>query len=121
MPSFSIKSKTRLKTANEDLQILFNEVIKHYDCVVLCGHRTKQEQEIAFKNKHSKVHFPHSKHNTMPSNAVDIVPYPVDWNNKNRFYEFAGFVKGVASQLGIQLKWGGDFKHFFDAPHFQTG
>jgi len=26
----------------------------------------------------------------MPSDAVDVAPYPIDWNDKERFYYFAG-------------------------------
>jgi hypothetical protein len=59
--------------------------------------------------------------------AVDVAPYPVDWNDKERFYYFAGFVKGVASSLGISIRWGGDWNSdnnlknqtFFDLPHFE--
>jgi peptidoglycan L-alanyl-D-glutamate endopeptidase CwlK len=40
---------------------------------------------------------------------------------------FAGFVKGVASQMGIPIRWGGDWNSdnnlkdnkFDDLPHFE--
>jgi peptidoglycan L-alanyl-D-glutamate endopeptidase CwlK len=50
---------------------------------------------------------------------VDVVPYPVDWSDICGFYEFAGFVKGIAVPLGIKVKWGGDFKTFFDGAHWE--
>lgn len=119
MPRFSKSSKQRLSTCHPDIQKVFNEVIKHVDCKVLCGVRTEEEQEKAVIDGYSKVHYPDSLHNKPPSRAADVVPYPVDWEDIPRFHRFAGFVLGVASQMGIGLKWGGDFKSFFDGPHYQ--
>jgi len=44
MPAFGERSRNNLKTCHEDLQKLFNEVIKHFDCSVICGHRGQEEQ-----------------------------------------------------------------------------
>jgi peptidoglycan L-alanyl-D-glutamate endopeptidase CwlK len=119
MPSFSDSSKSKLSTCHPKLQALFNEVIKYRDCIILCGHRGQAEQIEAYQNGRSKVKWPNSKHNKKPSLAVDVAPYPIDWQDKERFIRFAGFVEGVASQMGIKIKWGGDFSTFFDGPHFQ--
>ena len=54
---------------------------------------------------------PKNKHNAEEpelSKAVDVAPYPIDWNDKERFYYFAGVVMGIAIQMGIPLRWGGD-------------
>lgn len=40
-------------------------------------------------------------HSTVPSRAVDIAPYPVDWADKERFVLLAGFVLGVARANGL--------------------
>jgi len=127
--SFSDKSKAALATCDVRLQIVFNEVIKHRDCIVLCGHRTEEEQNEAFnaKPQRSKVQWPNSKHNSLPSLAADVAPYPLDWNDHARFVQFAGFVLGVAAVLGVKLRWGGDWnlngtskdESFFDGPHFE--
>lgn len=127
MPSFSSKSKTKLDTAHADLQKLFNEVIKHWDCTVLEGHRTEQRQNELYETGKSKVRYPNSKHNASPSRAVDVVPYPIDWNDWNRFYAFVGYVLATADQLGIEVVSGLDWndnknfkdQSFMDAPHFQ--
>ena len=127
MPEFSSLSKARLNFCDSKLQELFNEVIKEFDCTILCGHRTKEEQDDAFKAGNSKLEWPHSKHNKMPSEAVDAAPYPIDWSDKQRFAYFAGFVMGTASRLGIKLRWGGDWTKdndlkndsFVDAVHFE--
>lgn len=120
MPKFSASSQEKLNTCHSDLNRLFSEVVKYMDCTILEGERSQEKQDKAFSEGKSQAQYPNSNHNTKPSNAVDVVPYPVDWNNIERFYEFAGFVKGVASQMGIKIKWGGDFKSFFDGPHFEV-
>ena len=127
MPSFSKKSMDILKTCDLELQELFIEVVRHFDCSVLCGHRTEEEQNEAFRNNRSTKRWPESKHNLKPSMAVDVVPYPIDWENLNRFYYFGGFVKGIAQDMGIKIRWGGDWdgdtltddQKFMDLPHYE--
>ena len=115
---FSSKSKANLATCAEPLQLLFNEIIKRVDCTVVCGHRAEEAQEEAFRTGHSKARWGESRHNTMPSQAVDVVPYPIDWQDLARFQHFAGFVLGTASQMKIDIEWGGHWK-FVDMPHYQ--
>ena len=73
MAKFSDRSKERLKTCDDNIQRLLNELINYIDFAVVCGHRSELQQDIAFKNKKSKVHWPNSKHNKYPAQAVDIV------------------------------------------------
>lgn len=134
MPSFSQQSLDRLNTCHPDLITLFTEVIKKIDCIVLEGHRGKEDQEKAVANGNSKLHWPNGKHNATPSLAADVVPYPVDWNNKNRFYLFVGYVLGTADRLKEEGKikstivsgsdWNHDYnpdtKGLIDLPHFQV-
>ena len=119
MPAFGKASKRRLATCHKDLQLLFNEVIRERDCAVLCGHRIEIEQDGAYQSGKSRVMWPDSKHNKKPSMAVDVVPYPIDWDDIDRFNEFADFVKGKAESMDIRVKWGGDFKSFYDGPHWE--
>lgn len=127
MLKFSLKSKNNLATCHEDLQKIFNEVIKNYDCSILQGWRSNEEQEELFKQNKTKLRAKQSKHNYHPSLAVDVAPYPIDWNNKDRFYHFAGYVKGIADNMGIEIRWGGDWNNnnsfddqtFDDLPHFE--
>lgn len=109
MYKFSSRSKAQLITAHPELQRLFREVIKGYDCTVIQGYRGKEEQDEYFRTGRSKVEWPNSKHNKTPSLALDVAPYPIDWNDINRFYHFGGYVKGVADQLDINVRWGGDW------------
>ena len=127
MPAFGARSRRELDTAHPDLQRVFFEVVKHFDCAVLEGHRGEEAQEEAVRTGKSKIHYPDGKHNKIPSLAVDVAPWPIDWTDKERFYYFAGFVLGIASQMGVSLRWGGDWdgdtdvkdQTFFDLPHFE--
>jgi peptidoglycan L-alanyl-D-glutamate endopeptidase CwlK len=101
MPRFSQLSAQRLSTCHQDLQTLFNEVIKYFDCTVTEGHRGREAQEAAFRAGASTKHFPDGNHNSIPSRAVDVYPHPIDLKNTNRFYWFAGYVMGTAKQLKL--------------------
>lgn len=134
MPSFSPKSLQRLGTCHKDLQTLFSEVIKHFDCTILVGNRGKEEQNQAFKDGKSKKKYPDSKHNSMPSNAVDVSPYPIPvWTKSVDFCYFGGYVMGIAAMLLVEgkmthrIRYGGDFNtnkivsdsKFYDLVHFE--
>jgi len=129
VPTFSKRSQTVLSTLHEDLQDICNIVIQHRDCTLLEGTRDVAAQQKAFDEGKSKARPGKSPHNFTPSFAVDIAPYPIpDWNNpdpevkkkvQEDFLNFATFVKGVAAGLGVGLTWGGDFKSFYDGPHFE--
>lgn len=127
MPKFSDFSKANLATCHPDLQCIFNRVIEHVDCRVLQGHRGQEEQDRLFQEGKSKLMFPASKHNNRPALAVDVVPYPIDWKNWRRFDFLSGVVWGIAGEMGIQIRWGGDWDRdlefndqtFHDLPHFE--
>ena len=113
MPYFSETSKKRLRTCHPDLQRLFNEVIKTYDCSIIWGHRDKKAQDKAFEDGYSKVRYPNSKHNREPSEAVDAVPYIPElggatWKERPLYF-FAGYVKRLAEELNIAIRCGADW------------
>lgn len=74
MPRFSTRSRSRLHTCDERLVKLFNEVVKHFDCTIIEGHRGKEKQNEAYRKGNSKLKFPNGKHNKSPSIAVDVAP-----------------------------------------------
>ena len=57
-----------------------------------------------------------SKHVT--GNAVDLVPYPIDWNTISKFTTISKAMKQAAKELGVDLEWGGDWTKK-DYPHFE--
>jgi len=133
MPHFSKSSLRKLETCDPELQILFNYVIKYFDCTIVCGERGKKAQDKAFVDGFSTKQYPNSKHNSSPSQAVDVVPYPIEWRNVNRMRYFIGFVKGVAKMLKMYnamdkeivtgIDWDNDTilkdQRWNDLPHFQ--
>lgn len=130
MPQFSSSSHSKLITCDTRLVALFENVVLHYDCTVLTGHRDQIEQNAHYNAGRSKVRWPDSKHNDSPSLAIDVAPYisgrgipwpkkPDDWNHAPQrdtyfkdlaqFYHFAGYVLGMAETLDMPLRWGGDW------------
>ena len=128
MARFGKRSRRNLNTCDKKLQDLFNEVVKHFDCSVLVGFRDRDGQNTAYASGHSKVKWPNGKHNTKPSFAVDVAPYPINWDDRERFIYFGGFVKGCAYRMNIPLRWGGDWdsdtqlsdNKFDDLVHFEV-
>ena len=127
MPRFSKKSLSKLETCDKRLQDLFLRVVKKFDCTIIEGHRSKDRQNKLFKEGKSKLKYPKGKHNAIPSRAVDVAPYPIDWNDRERFTYVAGYVVGIAYQMGLKIRWGGDWdmdtqvkdNNFDDLPHFE--
>jgi peptidoglycan L-alanyl-D-glutamate endopeptidase CwlK len=127
MPRFGSRSRQRLDTCDERLQRVFEEVVEVIDCTILEGERGEERQNFLYDSGQSKVRFPNGKHNSSPSLAIDVAPWPIDWENRERFVLFAGYVLGVAKNMGIALRWGGDWNTnwdtqdhtFFDGPHFE--
>ncbi|MCF6246905.1 MAG: hypothetical protein L3J69_06035 [Desulfobacula sp.] len=131
MPRYSLKSQDRLNTCHPLIQELFGEVIKEYDCAILEGHRARRRQNQLHKQGKSKVKWPDSTHNELPSMGVDAGPWfkgkGIPWDEPNQFYVFAGFVLSKAKQLKIKIRWGGDWdgdhdvndQWFKDLGHFE--
>jgi peptidoglycan L-alanyl-D-glutamate endopeptidase CwlK len=109
MPEFSERSRKNLNECDADLQQVLNEAIKHFDFTVFTGHRTREEQQKMLKQGKSQLGWPDSKHNAWPSKAVDIAPYPIGWEDRERATYLAGWIMAIAAMKGINLRWGGDW------------
>lgn len=114
MPQYSASSQGRLSSCHPLLQQVFKQVIKTVDNTVIEGHRNKDKQNRLFDEGKSQLKYPKGKHNSLPSLAVDAAPYPIDWNDRERATLFAGYVLGVACEMGIKLRWGGDWNCNFE-------
>lgn len=131
MPTFSQTSLDRLASCHPDLQKVMFRAIESTDFMVLCGHRGESDQTQAVRDGRSKVPWPKSKHNTMPSVAVDVAPYPIDWSDRERFAYLAGVIQAAADIMGIKIRWGNDWdgdgqmvprdpdERLSDMPHFE--
>lgn len=132
MPSFSNDSKKQLETCDCRIQEILNDAIKFYDFKIIEGHRSKEKHIENVKNGATDLEideYHKSKHSTFPSQAVDIAPYPVDWNDTKRFIYLAGIIHGIALQKGYSIRWGGnwdmdntiiDDQNFQDLVHFEV-
>ena len=117
---FSQTSLERLGTCDQRLQhlMLAALALSPFDFTIICGHRDQAAQDAACAAGKSKTPWPTSKHNHTPSLAVDIAPFPIDWNDTARFRKLADHVLATAKQMGIRVRWGGTFK-FADLDHFE--
>ena len=116
------KSEDNLRTCDKRLQDLANMMLERsaFDLTITCGYRTEDEQNEAKKSGKSNAKFGESKHNVFPSKAIDICPYPINWDSKDkRWQEMALNAMWCAGKLGFEITWGGSFKSFFDGPHFE--
>jgi peptidoglycan L-alanyl-D-glutamate endopeptidase CwlK len=119
MAKLNQRSLDNLAECHKDLQRVAHEAIKVFHFQVICGHRGKREQDEAYATGKSKVRFPNSKHNKRPSHAFDATPVPLDWSNKKSFDAMGRAFKAAAQRVGVSIKWGGDFKNFYDGPHIE--
>ena len=127
MPYFGSRSRKNLATCDERLRKVLNEVIKHVDCSVIEGNRNEARLNKLYAEGKTKVMFPNGRHNHSPSRAVDVVPYRIDWVDRERVHLFGGVVLGTAKSMDINLRWGGDWdqdwyvhdNRFDDFPHFE--
>ena len=119
MPSFGTNSLKHLATLEPELQQVMNEAIKHYDFSIVCGFRNMEDQNTAFNEGHSTKRFPDSNHNSDPSLAVDIIPYPTGYEDIPEFFVMATYVYAAAAKLGVHLRWGGHWTNLKDYPHFE--
>lgn len=127
MPEFSNRSRAKLDSCHRDLQLICERVIAHVDFTVLEGYRSGDRQNELFRQGKSKLKSGQSKHNSDPSRAVDIAPYPIDWDDTRRFYFLMGHIKQAAHDLGIKIRLGADWngnnefndQTFHDLPHVE--
>ena len=126
----------RLSTCDERLQRVVHAVAAKMLIAVVTGHRNQLEQDEAVRLRRSKLSWPNSKHNTLPSIAVDLAPLKedrsIDWNDIAVFHKMARLVLEEAKAQGLKLRWGGDWdrdgksrhegdkdERFVDLPHFE--
>ena len=131
MAEFGFISRKRLYTCDQQLQRLMERVVEIRDISVVCGRREKEEQNKAFDEGASKLRWPDGNHNSSDLQelvkAVDIVPWPEQYSDPMTMIHVAGIVLGVAAQMGIPIRWGGDWNRnedlndqdFKDLWHFE--
>lgn len=123
---FGYGSLKHRDSLHPDLQRVLDEAIKTYNFSIICGHRNETDQNKAYAEGKSQKKWPESKHNSWPSRAADLAPFPVDWNDRARFHVMMGHVESAAIRLGIAVRFGWDFNQngkdddrFKDLPHVE--
>jgi len=113
MASFGKTSRKRRDEADEELQGVLNEAIKHVDFSIVWTHRGMEDQNKAYNDGKSEKRWPTSKHNSLPAIAFDIVPYPGGYDATYfEFFEMATYVLAAASSQGVPMRWGGHWKNY---------
>jgi peptidoglycan L-alanyl-D-glutamate endopeptidase CwlK len=105
MPKFGKRSREKMRGVDSRLINVMNELIKLMDVTIIEGLRTKERQEELVAKGASKTKF--SKH--IEGKALDLSPYPIDWENRDGFYYMGGMIRGIAQQLGYDIRYGGDW------------
>ena len=105
MPRFGKRSKQRLKGVDTKLVNVLNELVKIMDVTIIEGLRSQERQNELVAKGASKTKY--SKH--IQGKAVDVAPYPIDWKDRVRFHYMGGMVRGIGQQLGVNIRWGGDW------------
>jgi len=125
-----------VKKAMEVMNEWDDEGIVSTDFMVLEGVRTPARQKELYAQGRTKPgnkvtwtlnsnHFVNKT--TGFGHAVDLVPYPVDWNDLKKFDRLARAMFTAAEALGIEIRWGADWdrdgkpreRGESDSPHFE--
>ena len=110
------RSLQNLSGVHPDLVAVVKRAIEitDKDFTVIEGIRNiNRQRELVKTGKSTTMN---SRHLT--GHAVDIAPWPISWD-WDEFYPIADAMKQAAEELEIDLEWGGDWKDFPDAPHWQ--
>jgi peptidoglycan L-alanyl-D-glutamate endopeptidase CwlK len=118
MFKLSKRSLDRLLGVQPDLVRVVKRAIEitPVDFVVLEGLRTKERQAQLVASGASKTL--NSRHLT--GHAVDLGAWvgEVRWDWP-LYHKIAAAMQRAATELGVDIEWGGDWKSFPDGPHFQ--
>ena len=110
------RSLQNLSGVHPDLVAVVKRAIEltEQDFTVIEGIRNIDRQRKLYRTGKSKTL--NSRHLT--GHAVDIAPWPISWEWEE-FYPIEEAMKQAASELDVDLEWGGEWKSFKDGPHWQ--
>lgn len=130
-------SRKKLEGLHPDLVAVVTRAIEvtTQDFTVLCGVRTLAEQKELYaqgRTKPGQIVTWTLKSRHLPAadglgRAVDLCPYPIDWNTLSKFDAIAAAVMQASKELGVPVRWGADWdqdgiareRGETDSPHFE--
>ena len=131
------QSRARLRGVHPDLIKVVELAItlSRVDFMVLEGVRTKARQLELYAQGRTKpgpvVTWTKTSNHFVKADghglAVDLCPYPVDWDDLTKFDAIAAAMFEAAKRLGIAIRWGADWdrdgkpreRGETDSPHFE--
>jgi peptidoglycan L-alanyl-D-glutamate endopeptidase CwlK len=116
---FSSRSRGNLATVAPELQAVAHLAIKitEVDFVVTEGKRSPRRQAQLVAQGASRTQ--NSKHLT--GRAIDVaalIDGEISWEFRH-YRRIAAAFKRASKELGIGVRWGGDWKNLKDGPHFE--
>ena len=125
-------SLARLQGVDETLVNVVKRAIEisEVDFSVLEGVRTLERQRELYaqgRTAPGKIVTWTMKSRHIEGKAVDLVPYPLDWNDLEKFNKIKDAMFQAAKELDVNLRWGADWngngeyreKGEYDSPHFE--
>ena len=125
-------SLDRLQGVDETLVNVVKRAIEisEVDFTVMEGVRTLERQRELYaqgRTAPGKIVTWTMKSKHIEGKAVDLVPYPLDWNDLEKFNKIKDAMFQAAKELDVNLRWGADWdgdgnyreKGEYDSPHFE--
>lgn len=132
---FGERSRDQLRRVHPDLILVVSRGLLYssYDFAITEGLRTIERQRELVRLGYSKTYA--SKHLVQPTgyaHAIDVMATgdlnkdgvrdhqdrALTWD-RGIYGAIAGAMRRSSEELGLPIRWGGDFKTFFDGPHFE--
>lgn len=136
--SLSQRSISNLRGVHPDLVAVVHRAIEitEQDFMVIEGVRTQERQDKLWAQGRTKPGSivtwtkdasSHGIGKDGYGHAVDICPFPVDWNDISKFDAIYVAMMAAAQELGVRLRYGGDWdmdgklreRGETDSPHFE--
>jgi peptidoglycan LD-endopeptidase CwlK len=133
------KSKEKLKGVHPDLVEVIEKAISisDQDFTVLEGIRTPERQRQLYAQGRTApgpvvtwtLNSRHFVQKDGYGHAVDLAPWPIDWNTLSKFDAIADAMFKAAKELKVDIRWGADWdsdgnpreRGETDSPHFELG
>lgn len=115
------ESKVKLQTLEPTLVFFSNKMADIFNITCLWGHRGQALQDMMYQ-KGTGLPWPTSEHNSYPSKAVDLIPYPIgeDWDKHiPEFDMMVGAGLAIIEEHDLPIRSGKFFSNRADYAHWE--